>query len=179
MISKSNTISGITAKAALLLIVMLAVTVTSCRVRVSFTGASIHPDIKTISISYFQNRADDVDPSLSQTLTDALVDKCRKQTNLQMVPGIGDVHFEGEITNYRTETLTISGDARAAMNRFTISVRVRFINAMDPEMDYTQVFSRYEDYDSNTDFSQVRDPLSEKIIELIVDDIFNRAFANW
>ncbi len=157
----------------------LLITAVSCRVAFSFTGASIHPDVKTVSVQYFQNRADDVDPVLSQLITDALIDKCRRQTNLRLVPDMGDVHFEGEIINYRTETLTISGDARAAVNRFTIAVRVRFSNAIQPDLDYTHVFNRYEDYDSNTDFSQVREPLSDKIVEMLVEDIFNRAFVNW
>ena len=65
------------------------------------------------------------------------------------------------------------------MNRFTISVKVKFTNAVDPELSFEQSFSRYEDYDSNLDLSQVEKELSEKIMEMIVEDIFNKAFVNW
>jgi len=65
------------------------------------------------------------------------------------------------------------------MNRFTITVRVRFTNAVDPDLSYDQSFSRYEDYDSALDLSQVEKELSDKIVELLVEDIFNRAFVNW
>ena len=119
-----------------------------CKVSYSFSGASISPDVKTISIQYFQNRASLVQPGLSQNLTDAFIDKCKSQTNLGFVNGIGDVNFEGEITDYNTRPLTVSADAQAATNRFTITVKVKFTNAIDPTLSYEQSFSRYEDYDS-------------------------------
>jgi hypothetical protein len=75
--------------------------------------------------------------------------------------------------------LTVSADATAAMNRFTISVRVRFKNLVDPTLSYEQTFSRYKDYDSNLDLSQVEAELSKEIVELLVEDIFNQAFVNW
>jgi len=151
----------------------------SCKVSYSFSGASISPDVKTISIQYFQNRASLVQPGLSQNLTDALIDKCKSQTNLGFVNGIGDVNFEGEISDYNTRPLTVSADAQAATNRFTITVKVKFTNAIDPDLSYEQSFSRYEDYDSALSLGDVEDSLSGKIIELLIEDIFNKAFVNW
>lgn len=145
----------------------------------SFTGASISPQVKTISIQYFQNRAPLVQPGLSQTLTDALIDKCKAQTNLRFITGVGDVNFEGEISEYNTRPLTVAADATAAMNRFTIAVKVKFVNSIDPDLSFEQTFSRYEDYDSNLDLSQVETDLSGKILDMIVEDIFNQAFVNW
>ena len=150
-----------------------------CKISYSFSGASISPLVKTVSIQYFQNRAPLVQPGLSQYITDALIDKCKAQTNLGFINGIGDVNFEGEISDYNTRPLTVAADARAAMNRFTISVKVKFTNAVEPELSFEQTFSRYEDYDSNLDLSQVEKEYSDKIIEMIVEDIFNKAFVNW
>lgn len=158
--------------------VLLLTVLHSCSVRYSFTGAST-VGLSTMSIQYFQNRASLVQPSLSQNLTEALIDRCKSQTNLRLVDELGDVTFEGEITDYRTATLTISGDARAAVNRFTITVKVKFTNTVDPDNSFEQSFSRYEDYNSNLDLSQVEDELSRKIIEMLTEDIFNRAFVNW
>lgn len=150
-----------------------------CKISYSLTGASISPEVKTLSIQYFQNRADVVQPGLSQYLTDALIDKCKAQTNLGLVNGLGDVDFEGEITGYNTQPLTVAADAQAATNRFTISVRIKFTNAVDPDLSFEQSFSRYEDYNSSLDLSQVEKELSDKIVELLVEDIFNKAFVNW
>ncbi len=151
----------------------------SCKVSYSFSGASISPEVKTFNVQYFQNRAPLVQPGLSQYITDGLIDKCKAQTSLKYVTNIGDVSFEGEISDYNTRPLTVAADARAAMNRFTISVKVKFTNSIDPDLSYDQSFSRYEDYDSNLDLSQVEKELSDKIIEMIVEDIFNQSFVNW
>jgi hypothetical protein len=166
--------SGLAVAISLLLTLLL----TSCIIRYTFTGAST-TGLKTISIQYFQNRASLVQPGLSQNLTEALIDKCRSQTNLQLVSGFGDANFEGEIVDYKTVTQTISGDARAAVNRFSIAVKVKFSNSAFPENSFEMTFSRFEDYDSNLDLSQVEDELSVKIIDQLVEDIFNRAFVNW
>jgi len=150
-----------------------------CKISYSFSGASISPQVKTLSVQYFQNRADLVQPGLSQYLTDALIDKCKAQTNLGLINGLGDVDFEGEITGYNTVPLTVAADAQAATNRFTITVRVRFTNSVNSELSYDQSFSRYADYDSSLDLSQVEKKLSEDIVELLIEDIFNKAFVNW
>lgn len=164
---------------SIFLVLVSAFAQNGCKVSYSFSGASISAQVKTISIQYFQNRSNLVQPSLSQYLTDALIDKCKAQTKLGLVNGMGDVNFEGEITDYSTRPLTVGADARAATNRFTISVKVKFTNSIEPELSYEKSFSRYEDYDSNLPLSQVEKSLSDKIVALLVEDIFNEAFVNW
>ena len=166
-------------KISLILIILSIGLIYGCKMSYSFTGASISPLVKTISIQYFQNRASLVQPGLSQYVTDALIDKCKSQTNLKFTNGIGDVNFEGEISDYNTRPLTVAADARAAMNRFTITVKVKFTNAIDPDLSFEQTFARYEDYESSIDLSQIEKELSDKIIELIIEDIFNKALNNW
>jgi len=160
-------------------IFLFALAMSACKITYSFSGASISPDVKTISIQYFQNRANLVQPGLSQYITDELQDKCRAQTNLEFINDIGDVNFEGEITDYQTRPLTVSGDAQAAMNRFTITVRVKFTNSVEPDYSFEQSFSRYADYDSSLELSSVEQELSEDIVEELIEDIFNKAFVNW
>jgi hypothetical protein len=149
-----------------------------CRITYSFTGASTE-GLKTISVQYFQNRANLVQPALSQDITNELISKCKSQTKLSFISNAGDANFEGEITDYNTMPLTVAGDATAAMNRFTITVHVKFTNLVNPDLSYDQTFSRYEDYDSTKDLSQVEQQLSEKIVGMIIEDIFNKAFTNW
>jgi hypothetical protein len=168
-----------TSKGLLMILVVICVAgMTACKVSYSFTGASTK-GLTTVSIQYFQNRASLVQPGLSQSLTDALIDKCKSQTSLKTVNGIGDANFEGEISDYYTRPLTVGADAEAAMNRFTITVKVKFTNSVDPELSFEQTFSRYQDYNSNLDLSQVEKELADKIVEMIVEDIFNQAFVNW
>jgi Lipopolysaccharide-assembly len=164
---------------AIVILIVLMAFVSGCKVKYSFSGASISPLAKTFSIQYFQNRAPIVQPGLSQNITDALIDKCKAQTSLKYTNSVGDMDFVGEITDYNTKPLTVGADAQAATNRFTISVKVKFTNAIDPTLSFDQTFTRYEDYNSNLDLSSVEADLSSKIIDMIVEDIFNQAFVNW
>jgi len=150
-----------------------------CKVSYSFTGASISPDVKTVSVQYFPNRARIINPTMSQEFTDALKDKIRGQTNLVFVNDLGDVNFVGEITDYRTDPVAIAGDDRANLTRFTVTIRVKYSNAIDVEQDFERVFTKYEDFDSSQDFSSVEQSLVEEIIEAITEEIFNAAFVNW
>ena len=162
----------------MLLLVTCIAGLTGCKVKYSFSGASTK-GLSTLSIQYFQNRAPVVQPGLSQILTDALLDKCKAQTSLKTTNGIGDANFEGEITDYSTRPYTVGADAEAASNRFTISVKVKFTNSVDPDLSFEQTFTRYADYNSNIDLSQVEKDLTDKIVEMLVEDIFNQAFVNW
>ncbi|HSW68049.1 MAG TPA: LptE family protein [Bacteroidales bacterium] len=145
----------------------------------SFTGASISPDTKTISIQQFQNNAPLVQPRLSQLFTDALRDKFTSKTALSLVPRAGDLSIEGAITDYRTMPVAITGNEIAALNRLTISVRVTFTNRLDSKQNFETTFSRFEDYDSNMPLSSVEESLIAQINEALVQDIFNRAVVNW
>jgi hypothetical protein len=178
-LNRKNIVRLTTSRLSVLILILAMAFFYGCKVTYSFSGASISPLAKTFSIQYFQNRAPIVQPGLSQIITDALIDKCKAQTSLKYINSIGDVNFEGEITDYNTKPLTVGADALAATNRFTISVKVKFTNAIDPNLNFEQTFSGYKDYNSNLDLSAVEKDLSDQIVEMLVEDIFNQAFVNW
>jgi hypothetical protein len=153
-------------------------TLSSCKFY-SFTGASVSPDVKTITINYFPNHASTVNPSLSQTFTERLKEKFISQTNLTFKSDNGDLIFEGNITAYGTQPISIQGNETAALNRLTVSVFVRFMNLKDPKHNFEQTFTRFADYDSRQSFSAVEDGLVKQINEQLSDDIFNRSMINW
>lgn len=145
----------------------------------SFTGASIPAEATTISVDYFPNDAPLIQPMLSQLFTDALQTKFLRQTNLRLIENGGDLHFEGSITGYSTTPTAISGDDRAALNRLSISVRVKFINEFEEDSGFERTFTRFYDYPSNLSLSQVEAEAIEIITEALVEDIFNQAVVNW
>ncbi len=157
---------------------LLSFFITGCGIY-SFTGASISPEVKTISIHYFPNHAPLVQPSLSQTFTDALKDKFSSQTDLDLVPNKGDLNIEGEITGYSTQPIAIQGNQTAALNRLTITVKVKFTNKFDQKQNFETNFSRYEDYESSKNLSDVEETLNTQITNYLVEDIFNKAVVNW
>ncbi len=161
--------------------VAAALLMTSCGVAIkySLSGASIPPDAKTFSVAYFPNNATMVSPILSSTLTDALIDMFSRRTRLQQVEEGGDFAFEGEITNYTSTTSSVSSDDYALLNRLTITVKVRFTNAIDETMSFNKTFSAYEDYDSTQLLTEVEGTLIPEIVDKIVTDIFMASASNW
>ena len=144
----------------------------------SFSGASIPAEAKTISVDYFPNHAQLINPLLSENLTTALRNAMTSQTTLDLIESGGDLAFEGEITDYRTTPVAITGQT-AAMNRLTITVTVRFSNRIDDSKDFEQSFSRYEDYPSDQDLNSVQETLTTTIVDQLVEDIFTKALVNW
>lgn len=161
-----------------LLILIVVLSVSGCGVY-SFTGASIPPEAKTISIAYFANIAEYVEPTLSQSLTDALRDRFLSQTSLAFTKEGGDLQLEGTITEYSTRPVAIQGNQTAALNRLTITVKVKFTNLPDPTKDFESSFSRFIDYPSSQDLAAVKDQLIAEIDQALVDDIFNKSVVNW
>jgi len=158
--------------------ILLVLLISSCSINYSFTGASISPDIKTISIDYFPNRALMVNPNLSQTFTEKLKDTFIGQTNLDLVKEDGDLQFSGSIVDYRTSPVAITGDM-ASQTRLTITVEVSFENTKEPEKSFTKKFSQYEDYPSDQSLDAVQDQLVNEIVDKLTNDIFNASVSNW
>ena len=148
-------------------------------IKYSLSGASIPPDAKTFSVAYFPNNATMVSPILSSTLTEALVDIFSRRTRLVQVDEGGDFAFEGEITNYTSVTASVSSEDTALLNRLTITVKVRFTNALDEKMSFNRTFSAYEDYDSSRLLTEAECELIPLIVDKLVTDIFQASASNW
>jgi hypothetical protein len=153
----------------------------SCKVGYSFSGASIAPDVKTVSIKTFQNVAPLAQPTLSQTFTESLKDIFITQTNLSLVEKGGDLQFEGKITGYNVAPVAIQGNqvSTASLNRLTITVQVKFVNTKDEKQNFEQNFSRFADFDASRNLASVENELTKDINSQLSQDIFNRAVTNW
>ena len=162
----------------LAVILTSALLVASCGIY-SFTGTSIQPDVKTISIPYVEYKALRVNPSLSGDLTDALQEKFRKLTRLEQVDQDADLELVVEVTGYDVKAAVVTADEMAAQSRLTVSVKITFTNHKYPEDDVSQSFSAYEDFDSTLSLDSVESGLCESIIDKLVEDIFNATVAQW
>lgn len=164
---------------AVLLLFVTAFIVQSCGIY-SFTGTSIQPDVKTITINYFEYKALKVNPSLSNSLTEALKDKFTKMTKLEQVDMDGHLEIVGEVTGYDVKATAITANEQAAQNRLTVNVKITFIDRKYPENSFeNKSFSAYEDFSAEETLDNVEAGLCEDIIEKLCEDIFNATVANW
>lgn len=146
----------------------------------SFTGTSIQPDVKTVTVNYFEYLAPKVNPSLSNMLTEAMQEKFIKLTKLELVDIDGDLEIIGAVTGYDVKATAITANEQAAQNRLTVTVKIEFINRKYPEeSQQNKSFSAYQDFDANQSLDAVEATLCEDIVEQLCEDIFNGTVANW
>jgi hypothetical protein len=175
-----------TSRTKLSIVSLLILILSGCGVY-SFTGASISPDVKNISIQYIYNDAGNGPPSLQQTFTEKIRDYYAQNTSLEFVKDNGDLQIEGIITGYadRPVAITSSGNPNqvdnAAAQRLTITLKVSYANLKDETFDFqNKQFSFYADYDpTSTTLTAAEDELIDFITDQIIVDIFNATVANW
>lgn len=152
----------------------------SCSVKYSLTGASISPETTSFQVNYFQNNAPLIEPGIERDFTNKLIDLLINQTSLELVKLNGDLVYEGEIVEYRISPTTATSDNRAAQNRLTVGVNVRFYDIKDPDADFEKRFSFYYDYPASVQLiGSQKDTAMEEIFERITQDVFNASLAKW
>lgn len=153
---------------------------TSCIPSFKLNGSAINYDIyKTINISDFPIRAALVYPPLQTEFENRLLNSVARQTRLQEVDGNADLEMSGEITGYTLTPQSVGEDAYATETRLTITVRVKYIDNINPANNIDQTFSAYRQFSADLLLIDVQDDLCREISEELVDLIFNATLGNW
>ena len=162
----------------IILLVPFFIIFNSCGIY-NFTGAK-PVNAKTFQVNFFQNNAPLVEPGIELKFTRTLQDIVQNQTNLNLVSQGGELVYEGEIIDYRITPMTATADQRAAQNRLTITVMVRFTNRDKEDDNFEKRFSFFYDFDANQQLvgSQLTTAL-DVIFERITQDVFNESLAKW
>jgi hypothetical protein len=151
----------------------------------SFTGASISPDVKTISIQTFYNNAPLGPSNMSVLFTEGLKDFFQQNTSLELIDANGDLQLDGFIKNYTITPVAANASGNenvndlSALSRITITVSATYVNIKDDEFDFEKDFSFFRDFDSNIDLASNEEAFVEEIFDQIILDIFNASVANW
>jgi len=154
----------------------------SCKVY-SFKDVSIPKEVKTIRISYIENKARYIDPQLSPQLTDKLKQKINNQTSLtQVLSDDADYDVSGYVSTYDVTTSSVSNQ-QAAANRLTVSVHIIFKNKLNDQKigtpDFEDDVSRNFDFSASLTINDAEAQLTSTIVSNMTDEIFNRIFSNW
>jgi len=150
----------------------------SCHIYKFNEAGTIPPDVKTVKLVQFENKARYINPQLTQRLSDKLRQKIVSQTKLS--PTSSDsAHWEisGYISDYTFSTSAISGQ-QVANNRLTVSVHVTLNDRKyDKIKDYD--VSRSFEFKGNQSFQQAEAALGDEMIRTLSDEIFNKLFSDW
>jgi hypothetical protein len=150
----------------------------------SFTGASIPAGTETFQVNFFENQAGNrpgstVEPGLDQEFTIALQDRILNLTNLSLTNSNGDLVYEGEIEEFSITPMSATAEIKAAQNRLTMGVNLRYFNTKNEEDDFEKKYSFFYDFPADQQFYDIRDNALDEIFERITQDIFNETLAKW
>lgn len=160
------------------LIVLLSIpALQSCGIY-TFSGAQTG-QAKTISIAFIQNKASLVSPTLSQMFTEKLKDKFIRETTLKLVDADGDMQISGNITDYTITPVALQGTTQTSQNRLTIKSNIKFTNKTEEKYNFDDAFQNFTDFDAAINFASQERALNETVIDMMVQDVFNKAVINW
>jgi len=151
----------------------------SCSISYKFEGGSVNYDLtKTVHISDFPNRTPFYSP-LASTFNLALRKRFIEQTRLKETSSNADIEMEGEITGFDVAGMAVKSDAYSSQTRLTITVHIKYTNNKESGKDVDQSFSSFQEFPSTQSIDDVQDQLVPKIIDDLVDMIYNATIANW
>lgn len=147
----------------------------------SFSGATIPSDIETIAIPIVEDRSTSPFPSLSNDLTDLLVQRFVNQTRLSLsTDNAGaDARLDVVVQRYTNEPTTVGGDERATANRVTITVEVEYLDQVNDEVFLSRSFSGSSDYSPIEDDLEGSEAATQRALTDLADNIFAQATSNW
>ena len=160
-----------------------SLTTMSCGIY-SFTGSSIPVGVETFQVNYFDNTAggkpgSTIEPGLDRDFTIALQDLIVNQTSLNLVNEGGDIIYSGEIVEYSVTPMAATAEIKAAQNRLTMAVMVKYENVSNEDDNLEKRFSFYYDFPGNLQVYDIKDSALEEIFERITQDILNETLAKW
>ena len=152
----------------------------SCSVSYKFNGASIdYTKVKTIQIAEFPIRASYVWGPMGPIFNNELKNQFADHTKLSQVKRNGDLKIEGEITKYEQRNKSVTAEGYSAQTELSMTVNVRFTNNKNHDQDFEQSFSAQQSYDTKLSLNSVQEELVTQMVKDIVEQIFNKAVADW
>jgi len=162
----------------LLVIILFALISLQGTCRFSMKDVSIPADIKTVKVSYIENKARYINPQLSPKLSDKLRQKIVNQTRLSQINSEADYEISGYISDYSVSTSGIS-DRQVASNNLNVTLHLVFKNRKDEKKNFEADLTRNFPFSATKSLSQAESELTEQVITSLTDEIFNRIFSNW
>ena len=155
----------------------------------SFTGSSLHKDIKTIQINEFVDNSPLKNPMLAQQFSTDVQNRFLQRTTLKGTKESPDILIEGEIVDYNPSTpatvssntmMTSSGGMiQTSQNKMTITVKVHYENKFEPEKNFDRTYTDEAVFSSDMDINAIEASQIKIVTERVINKIFNDIIADW
>lgn len=133
----------------------------------------------TFSVEYFKPKTALASQLYAQGFTIKLKDFISASSSLDIVDDKGDLQYSGAITQYSITPASVGQGEIATLNRLTISIKVKYVNLNETDKSFEKSFSKFANYNSDSDIFAVEEQLWEEINEQLIDAIYNASIGNW
>lgn len=158
------------------LLFLLIISLGSCTL--SFKNTSISPEVEHFWVGTFESDVFSAPPTVGIIWTERLRDKILQDTRLRYQEVDPHISFSGQIIRYTVQSVAPQQDQGSEINRLEIGIRVKFENIVDDD-EWTNTFSFFSDFDRDVNLADVEEDLIQTIYDQLLEDVFNKAFANW
>jgi hypothetical protein len=149
-----------------------------CQVNYSFTGGQFS-GAENFSVSYLKPQTALASPAYCQQLTEGLKDYLLAQSPLKLTTSNGDLQYEGSITEYSVVPISAQGNEIASLSRLSITVKIKYTNLLEKELNFEKTFTKYADFPAGQDLFSVQTDLWKSINDQLIQEIYNSSVGNW
>lgn len=145
----------------------------------SFTGASVPPHIKTISISLFDDQSGFGEPDLRERLTGKLIERFVRDNTLEVTDKTNaDSNLEGVILSVQQEPAIMEKGETVTKYRVTIAIKVTYEDNKLKKKVWEKQFSNWGIYEIEGGPESRQIGINDAI-EKISEDILLETVSGW
>ena len=145
----------------------------------SFTGASVPPHLKTISIPVADDRSGAGVPGLRELFTTMLTQKFIDDNTLRVSDRVNaNASLDCTISSYSDAPAVVSGANNVTTRRITIGVQVIYKDLVKRKNIFEQTFSNYGDYSGNGGLTE-KNAAINVAVDKITEDVLLAAVSGW
>ncbi|MGE5430151.1 MAG: LPS assembly lipoprotein LptE [Syntrophomonadaceae bacterium] len=165
----------------LLFVIMIVCNFTGCFY--SFTGASVAPHLKTVSIPVVEDRSGVGEINLREQLTSRLIQSFNNDNTLRVAEkSSADALLECSIVSFNDAPAVIAAAGNSRENvktrRITITVRVLFKDLVKKKTISEKNYSNYGDY-TTENITANRPAGIQSALDKVAEDILIGTVSNW
>ncbi len=161
-----------------ILLCVIALFWSGCQINYSFTGGQFS-GASNFQVNYIRPQTALASPVYAQQLTEGLKYYLLAQSPLQLVTTNGDLIYEGSIVDYNLSPIAAQGNEIASLTRLSITVKLKYTNQMEKELNFEKSFTKYADFPAGQDLFSVQEELWNNINDQLIQEIYNASVGNW
>lgn len=144
----------------------------------SFTGGSVPPHLKTISIATVFDRSSFGQPIWREVATQLLIERFRNDNTLQLVDRSGDAELRATITAISEEPVTLRAGEIERERKIRVTVEAEYVDHVKQRSIWRRAFTS-EQFFPIAQAATARDQAIRTALEQIAGDILLAVISDW